>query len=231
MKPVIYITAAILASIAGYLAVYVNAPGTKTPEIAQKASSTKPQAASQKEETSKQETQKTKKTNEIPVQNTLKGLNKGEMATFVIKQKPLEIPGFEFQDKEGSTKTLADWSGKVVLLNLWATWCAPCREEMPYLDELKHKLGGDNFDVVTISIDRGGISKPQRFFDEIKIKNLALYHDKTSRLGSKLRAFGMPTTILINKEGKEIGRLVGPAEWASDDALTLLKTAIALENK
>ena len=221
MKPVIYIMAAILATIAGFAAVEIARMENKSPIV-----QTKPQqstASVQKKEQVKKSTY-----SQTPVTG-LKGLNKGHMTTFVVRPQPQDIPEFEFVIEDGTKKTLKDWSGKVVLLNLWATWCAPCRKEMPWFDDLKAKLGGDKFDVVTISIDRGNIEKPKNFFKRINIKNLVLYHDPTARLGSKLNAFGMPTTLLINSQGKEIGRLVGPAEWHSDDAVKLLEAAIKLD--
>ncbi len=226
MKPVIYIMAAILATLAGFMVVSWNIEDRSVQkEVPTKKTQEKPiKTAKKPDDVDKVKENKFKAPS--LTSNSLKGLNKGHMTTFVIRQKPRDIPEFEFQDISGTKKTLADWKGKVVLLNLWATWCAPCRKEMPAFDNLKHQLDKENFDLVTISIDRGGIEKPQKFFKEIKIKHLELYHDKTARLNAKLNAFGMPTTLLINKEGKEIGRLVGPAEWDSSDALTLLKAAI-----
>ncbi len=151
----------------------------------------------------------------------------GEMITFVASSEPKDLPEIRFIDGDGAETSLAGWRGKVVLLNLWATWCAPCRKEMPMLDGLQAELGGDQFDLVAISIDRGGLEKPGKFLEEIGIKNLKLYNNSSGRLASSLKAFGMPTTLLINREGKEIGRLVGPAEWDSEEALALIKAAIA----
>ncbi|MEM7619940.1 MAG: TlpA disulfide reductase family protein [Pseudomonadota bacterium] len=156
----------------------------------------------------------------------LRAFSKGEMTAFVVRPEPKDIKAFEFNDANGNRKTLKDWEGKVVLLNLWATWCGPCREEMPAFDQLKKQLGGEDFDLVAISIDRGGIERPKKFLEEIKIKHLALFHDPKARLNITLSAFGMPTTLLINREGKEIGRLVGPAKWDSKDAVDLIQAAI-----
>ncbi len=238
MRPIVYITAALLAIVAGYYTVFSiflphgndKVAGNK-PVIEKKAEpveknevkTTVNQTASEPETTG----DTSQKSPNIVEAGGLRGLNKGLMTTFVVRQKPQDIPEFEFHDKGGVRKTLNDFKGKVVLLNLWATWCAPCRKEMPDLDKLKAELGGDKFDVVTISIDRGGIVKPLKFFKDTGIKNLVLYHDRTSRLGSKLLVFGMPTTLLIDANGRELGRLTGPAEWASEDALVLIKAAIA----
>lgn len=149
-------------------------------------------------------------------------LNTGEMATFVFKDAPMPLPDFKFNGPDGSSRTLADWKGKVVLLNIWATWCGPCRKEMPYLDKLKAELGGDSFDVLAISIDRGEAKKPKDFLGEIKVQNLEFYHDPSAQLGFTLKAIGMPATLLIDAQGREIGRLVGPAEWHGADAKRLI---------
>ena len=120
----------------------------------------------------------------------------------------------------------ADFKGKTVLLNLWATWCAPCREEMPSLDRLQKDLGSGKFEVVALSLDRKGAEASQKFLDETKVSNLKLYIDASAKQGTLLRIVGMPTTILIDKEGRELGRLAGPAEWDSEDAKKLIKAAM-----
>jgi thiol-disulfide isomerase/thioredoxin len=150
-------------------------------------------------------------------------LNTGAMATFVFRDTPTALPDLAFNGPDGKPRSLADWKGKVVLLNVWATWCAPCRKEMPYLDNLKRELGGDDFDVLAISIDRGSADKPLAFLNEIKVNALELYHDPSAQLGFTLKIIGMPATLLIDREGKEIGRLVGPAVWDSAEAKRLIK--------
>lgn len=153
-------------------------------------------------------------------------LSTGKMINFVFKKTPAPLPEIAFTDGEGKPKSLKDWRGKVVLLNLWATWCAPCRREMPDLDKLQGELGSDKFEVVALSVDRKGIKASKRFLEQIKVKHLKLFNDATMRSSSKLRAIGMPTTLLIDAEGREIGRLVGPAEWHSDDAKRLIKAQL-----
>lgn len=148
------------------------------------------------------------------------------MAAFVKKKTPEALPEISFQDASGKTLTLADFKGKTVLLNLWATWCAPCREEMPSLDRLQQALGSDKFEVVALSLDRKGAEASQKFLDETKSTNLKLYVDSSAKQGTVLAIPGLPATILIDKEGREIGRLVGPAEWDSDDAKALIKAAM-----
>jgi thiol-disulfide isomerase/thioredoxin len=157
----------------------------------------------------------------------LAGLNKGPMAAFLARPKPLDLGEVSFADGDGAPKSLSDWHGKVVLLNIWATWCVPCREEMPMLDKLQAELGGNDFQVVVVNIDRGGADKPRSFLAETGATHLGLYTDPTGKLFSKVKAVGMPTTLLLDREGREIGRLVGPADWDSPEALALIKAAIA----
>jgi thiol-disulfide isomerase/thioredoxin len=160
-------------------------------------------------------------------QGPLAGLNKGAMAAFVIKGTPTEVPAMAFVDASGAQKSLSDWRGKVVLLNIWATWCVPCREEMPMLDKLQAELGGKDFDVVAVNIDRGGAEKPAKFLVGTNASHIALYTDPSGKLFSVVKAVGMPTTLLIGRDGKELGRLVGPADWGSPEAVRLIKAAIA----
>src|SRR3546814_2217971 len=101
----------------------------------------------------------------------------------------------------------------MILLNIWATWCGPCREEMPTLDRLQARLGGPDFEVVALSIDRAGIAVVSEFYDEIRVQHLAEYIDESAKAAGQLNAVGLPTTLLIDREGQEIGRQVGPAEW------------------
>lgn len=123
------------------------------------------------------------------------------------------VPEIQFQDGSGRARTLAEFRGKVVLLNLWATWCAPCREEMPSLDRLQTRLGGPDFEVVALSIDQQGVPAVRKFYDELGIKALQLYNDPSAQAGFKLATRGLPTTLIIDRTGREVGRRVGPAEW------------------
>ncbi|ADZ68562.1 thiol:disulfide interchange protein TlpA [Polymorphum gilvum] len=155
----------------------------------------------------------------------------GEVAAFLPAQKPLALADLAFTDDAGKPMTIADFSGRMVLLNLWATWCAPCRKEMPALDRLQQQLGGENFEVVTVNLDRGGADKPKAFLAEIGVSNLAYYADPTNGLfndlRAKARATGLPTTILVDPAGCEIGTMYGPAEWDSDEAKALIGAATA----
>lgn len=153
-------------------------------------------------------------------------LSQGHMAAFVFKKEPEPLPEAKFQDGTGKERTFADWRGKVVLVNLWATWCLPCRKEMPSLDRLQKELGSDKFEVVAISVDRKGLEASKKFLDETKVERLALYVDATARMSSELRAVGLPATILVDTQGREIGRLLGPAEWDSEDAKRLIRSVL-----
>ena len=151
---------------------------------------------------------------------------RSELAAFVFRKEPEALPEIKFQDADGRERTLADWRGKIVLLNLWATWCLPCRKEMPALDRLQATLGSDQFQVVAISVDRTGLAGAKKFLEETNTPNLALYADPTARLASSLRAAGLPATLLIDREGRELGRLLGPAEWDGEAARRLIESAL-----
>jgi thiol-disulfide isomerase/thioredoxin len=158
-----------------------------------------------------------------PGSNTL---SQGQMAGFVFRKEPEALPALAFQDATGRERSLADWRGKVVLLNLWATWCVPCRKEMPALDRLQAEMGSDRFEVVAVSVDRSGVQGARKFLDETKVGRLALYADPSARLAATLRAIGLPATLLIDAEGREVGRLLGPAEWDGEDAKRLIRAML-----
>jgi len=157
----------------------------------------------------------------------LRHLATGKMAAFVVKPATEPIANFAFKDESGADVSLEKWRGRVVLLNLWATWCAPCRKEMPELDALQQKLGSPHFEVVALSLDRQGAETARKFLDDTKATNLKLYVDTTARALDGLRAVGLPTTILFDREGREVGRLAGAADWASPEAVALMEKVIA----
>ena len=142
---------------------------------------------------------------------------------FAINSQPRVLPAIRFADAKERAMTLQDFRGKFVLLNLWATWCAPCREEMPTLDRLQAKLGGPDFEVVALSIDRGGPFVVSTFYSEIGIRALRIYVDKTGDAATDLGVVAIPVTSLIDREGREIGRKIGPAEWDSPEVVTLIQ--------
>ena len=154
------------------------------------------------------------------------GQGGNEMAAFVRKSTPEALPAFTFQDKDGRAITIADFKGRTVLLNLWATWCAPCRHEMPALDRLQAAMGSDKFEVVALSLDKDGVDKARKFLGETKVSHLNFYIDPTGKEGFNLKPVGLPTTLLIDADGREIGRLAGPAEWDSEAAKALISAQL-----
>ena len=157
-------------------------------------------------------------------------LVRGEVAAVSVANSPKSLPPLAFKDGGGAAKTLADWHGRTVLLNLWATWCVPCRKEMPALDALQGKLGGANFEVVSINIDTRDTDKPKDWLKNAGVNTLAYYADNSARVSQDLKAigkaFGMPTTLIVDANGCELATLAGPAEWASDDAVRLVTAAL-----
>ena len=167
----------------------------------------------------------------VELAKKLAPLARGEVAAVNVAKSPLKVPDLAFQDASGKPLTLANWRGRTVLLNLWATWCVPCRKEMPALDALQQELGGSDFQVVAVKIDTRDPDKPKAFLKELGIDKLAYYADPTAKTFQDLkaigRAFGMPTTLLVDRQGCEIGTIAGPAEWASDDAIKLIQAALS----
>jgi thiol-disulfide isomerase/thioredoxin len=133
------------------------------------------------------------------------------------------LPELVFEDGQGARRTLAGFKDRVVLLNVWATWCVPCREEMPALDRLQQKLGGPGFEVLALSIDAGGAAAVKQFYEEIGIRSLAVYVDPASRAMGALAMIGIPTTLLIDRQGREIGRRTGPAQWDGVEAVRMIE--------
>lgn len=152
----------------------------------------------------------------------------GEVANFRAAATPAPAPELEFHDGEGKTVRLSDFRGKTVLLNLWATWCVPCREEMPALNALEEALGSDKFQVLALSVDKDGLELARAFLKEVKADHLALYNDPHSRANFTMKGYGLPTTVLIGPEGQELGRLIGPAEWHAPEAKALIEAALKL---
>src|SRR3954462_6105089 len=157
-------------------------------------------------------------------------LARGEVAAINLAPEPQKLPDLAFKDAGGEPRKLADFKGRTVLLNLWATWCVPCRKEMPALDALQGKLGGASFEVVAINIDTRDTDKPKDWLKNVGVNTLAYYADNSARVFQDLKAigkaFGMPTTLIVDANGCELATLAGPAEWASDDAVKLVAAAL-----
>ncbi len=145
---------------------------------------------------------------------------------FTIHDAPQDMPEVRFVTEDGTRKTLDAFHGKVILLNIWATWCPPCVKEMPTLDALQADLGSDKFEVVTLSIDTGGVPVVRKFYNDHGIKHLGMYVDQTSLAFTNLRIVGLPTTLIVDADGRELARLVGPATWNTPDMEAFLKTYI-----
>jgi thiol-disulfide isomerase/thioredoxin len=166
----------------------------------------------------------------VDLAQRLAPLARGEVAAFTVADPSLRLPDLAFRDAGGRQHRLADWRGRTVLLNLWATWCVPCRKEMPALDALEGKLGGPAFEVVAINIDTRDSDKPRAWLKEVGVDRLGYYADPSAKVFQDLkavgRAAGMPTTLLVDPAGCEIGTVAGPAEWASEDAVKLVTAAL-----
>ncbi len=160
-------------------------------------------------------------------QPVTRALAAGPLTAFVLKPQRPAVADLAFADGAGKPLKLSDWRGRVALVNLWATWCAPCRKEMPALAGLQSKLGGPDFEVIAISIDRKGTAVSGAFLDEAKATALKLYVDPSSKALGALQAIGLPASVLVDREGREIGRLLGPADWNSPEAERLIRSAIA----
>lgn len=162
----------------------------------------------------------------------LKPLATGEVAALAINGAPKPPPTVAFKDGEDRPRTLADFAGRMVLVNLWATWCVPCREEMPALDKLQAEFGGPHFDVVAINVDTRNPEKPKAWLEQNGIRNLAYYAEPSGKLLQVLQksgqAVGLPTTMLLDASGCEVALLRGPAEWASPEAFAVIREALKL---
>ncbi len=160
---------------------------------------------------------------------------RGEVAAVSVATRPLKIPNLAFTDASGKPMSLADFRGRTVLLNLWATWCVPCRREMPTLDALEGKLGGPRFQVVAVNIDTRDPGKPKHFLEQIGVKHLGFFADASAKsfqdLKSIGKALGLPTSLLVDPHGCEIGAIAGPAEWSSPDAVKLIEAALGGEKQ
>ncbi|WP_275784647.1 thiol:disulfide interchange protein TlpA [Pararhizobium gei] len=155
---------------------------------------------------------------------------KGQVAAMAPVAIPRPLTGLTFKDKDGKDLTLDDFAGKTVLLNLWATWCVPCREEMPALNALQTVEGSERFEVVAVNIDIGDDDKPKRFLTETGVHELAYYRDASMGVFNALKkeglAFGLPVTLLMDDRGCLISSMNGPAAWDSDDARGLIRAAV-----
>jgi thiol-disulfide isomerase/thioredoxin len=157
----------------------------------------------------------------------LEALRDGDMKKLTFHSTPQPVPATPFSTWEGGQMRLSDYAGKYVVLNFWATWCAPCRTEMPHLSELQTALGGDRFEVVTIATGRNPPQAMQRFFEEIGVDNLPLHMDPRQQLAREMAVMGLPITVILNPQGQEIARMRGDADWASDSAKAIVSALLS----
>ena len=206
-KIMLFVLAAVAGAIAGALAVYFTALGHGNQTLV--AGDCAPA---------------------LTVAKRLAPLAHGELAAFRAADPPAKLDELAFKAPDGADVSLASFQGKTVLLNLWATWCAPCRSEMPALDRLQTAKGSDRFQVVAVNVDLRNPERAKAFLDETGVKNLAFYSDPTSGIFAKLKknglAFGLPTTVLIDGKGCRLGVIEGPAAWDSADAGALIAAAV-----
>jgi len=160
--------------------------------------------------------------------DSLKALRAGDMAKLVIHDAPRPRIEEAYRDQYGNKVTLADHAGKVVLLNIWATWCPPCRAEMPSLDRLAGDLAGPDFEVVALSTDRGGAERVAEFYKQIQVYKLDVMMDRSGDVSRRAGVLGLPATLILDRQGREIGRLMGDADWDSPEARSLIRRVIEL---
>jgi thiol-disulfide isomerase/thioredoxin len=166
----------------------------------------------------------------VELSRKLEPLAHGEVAALTMATAPLRLPDLAFEDGDSKPRKLSEWRGRTVLVNLWATWCVPCRKEMPALEALQTKLGGPKFEVVAINIDTRDPEKPKKFLKDADLTRIGNFSDQKAKVFQDLksvgRALGMPTSVLVDGQGCEIATIAGPAEWASDDAVKLITAAV-----
>lgn len=160
----------------------------------------------------------------------LDGLLTGEMRGLVFHSTPVAASELPYLADAETEATLSDYAGQHVLLNFWATWCAPCREEMPSLQSLQQQLGGDDFQVVTLATGRNPPQAIQRFFEEEGITSLPQYRDINQQIAREMGIFGLPITVILDPSGQEIARLRGDAHWDSPEAIAVIEALIAGES-
>ena len=158
----------------------------------------------------------------------LEGMRQGDMAKLVFHDEPYAPIEESWVDEHGNSRSFADYAGQVVVANYWATWCPPCLAEMPSLDRLAGAMKADRLAVLPISTDRGKPDKIVAFYEEIGARHIEVHHDRDRDVVRKAGVLGLPVTALLDREGREVARLVGDAEWDSEDAKALLRRFIEL---
>lgn len=160
---------------------------------------------------------------------SVEALRDGDMKKLMFHSEPRLAGTALFSDPQGGEHSLEEYRGKIVVLNFWATWCAPCRAEMPTLEELQAELGGEDFAVVPVATGRNKVPAIRRFFDEIGVESLPILLDPKQTLAREMSVMGLPVTVILDREGRELARLMGDADWASDSAKAILAALIAAD--
>ena len=159
--------------------------------------------------------------------SALEALREGHMKKLQFHASPQLVSGKPFVDENDVEKTLAAYRGKTVVLNFWATWCAPCRKEMPSLARLQEAMAGEDFAVVTLATGRNSVTGIRKFFEEIEVDTLPQYRDLNQGIARDMAVLGLPITVILNPEGQEIARLRGDAEWDTDSAKAIVSALLA----
>lgn len=163
------------------------------------------------------------------IRASLMEMRSGNMRKLKIHEAPQTAVLASFTDPAGSTHSLADTNGKLRVINFWATWCFPCREEMPTLSALQLSLGSENFEVITIATGFNNLAGIEQFLTQAEVTNLPILLDPDSSLGAEFGAIGLPLTVILNRSGQEIARLTGGAEWNSESAISIINTLLSME--
>ncbi len=157
----------------------------------------------------------------------LEPLRQGDMKKLAVTTPAALLPEVVLLDDTGAERSIADWRGKVLVVNFWATWCASCRIEMPSLDRLQGAMGGDDFQVLTVATGRNTMPAIDKFFAEANVTQLPILRDERQKLSRELGILGLPVTLIIDREGREIGRMIGDTAWDGPEAQALLAAVVA----
>jgi len=159
----------------------------------------------------------------------LREMRAGDMRKLAFHSVAKDPVVVSFVDKDGVKMDISAFKGKVILLNFWATWCAPCRKEMPMLEALEKELGGDDFAVVTMATGRNPVPMIEAFFAKINVTALPILRDPKQAYARRMAVLGLPMTMILDRQGREVARLRGDAEWDSADAMAILRAVIAAD--
>ncbi len=145
-----------------------------------------------------------------------------------VHRTPQHVPEHVLLDREERETSLGEFRGRILLVNFWATWCPPCRHEMPALDRLQAELGGSEFQVIAVNLDRNGLRRAMEFYEDKSIRALDIHLDPRAEASGKMRVISLPTTLLIDRKGQEIARLSGIAEWDAEPAKQFFRDVVEL---